>query len=91
MVAAEQKNINRAALHKAIDELRDEDLAELISIMGYLQFKQKTQQQGSPWAKELYDLFSPVREAAAASGMSSDEIDQLLDEELEEVRRERNP
>jgi hypothetical protein len=46
-------------------------------------------QQGSPWAKELYDLFAPVREAAAASGMTSDEIDQLLDEELEAVRRER--
>jgi hypothetical protein len=91
MVAAEQKRINRAALHKAIDELSDENLAEIITIMEYLQFKQQTRTQGSPWAKELYDLFAPVRAAVAESGMSSDEIDQLLDEELEEVRRERNP
>ncbi len=89
MVAAEQKSISREALHKAIDALPDESLAEIITFMGYLQFKQ--QAQGSPWAKELYDLFAPVRAAVAESGMSSEEIDQLLDEELEEVRRGRNP
>jgi len=89
MVVAEKKSISREAIHRAIDELEAAELSELATFIEYLHFKTH-KPQGSPWAKELYDLFAPVREAAAASEMTSDEIDKLLDEELDEVRRERN-
>lgn len=88
MTVVEPKAIDRQIIHKAIDELPPESLTELASFIGYLRYKLDAQ-PGSQWAKELYDLFAPVREAA--SSLSSDEIDQLLDEELEAVRRERNP
>ncbi len=91
MVAAEQKLTPREAIHRMIDEFSDEELKEVITFIGYLQYKYKAQPKGSPWAKEFYDLFAPVREAVVASGMTEDEIDQLLDEELEEVRRGRKP
>jgi hypothetical protein len=82
--------IDRQKFHKTIDEMSEAELADLAPFMGYVQYKHKTQ-QGSPWAKELYDLFAPMRQDAVDSGMTSEEIDQLLDEELAEVRRERNP
>ena len=83
-------DVDRRKFHKAIDGMSVEELAELATFMDYLQYKHRTP-QGSPWAKELYDLFAPMRQDAVDSGMTSEEIDQLLDEELAEVRRERNP
>ena len=82
--------IDLQKIYKTIDEMSEQELAELASYMDYIQYKHRTQ-QGSPWAKELYDLFAPMRQDAVDSGMTSEEIDQLLDEELAEVRRERNP
>ncbi|MCA0459021.1 MAG: hypothetical protein LCI00_34040 [Chloroflexi bacterium] len=82
--------IDRRKFYKAIDDMSEEELAELASFMDYLQYKHKTP-QGSPWARELYELFAPMRQDAIESGMTSEEIDQLLDEELAEVRRDRNP
>jgi hypothetical protein len=75
-------------LHRAIDTLSEESLDELTSFVEFLHFKSRP--AGSRWAKDLYDLFAPVRQAAAESGMTEAEIDQLLDEELDAVRRERD-
>jgi AbrB family looped-hinge helix DNA binding protein len=46
-------------------------------------------QVGSPWLKELYDYFAPVREAIAASGASEEEINAEIDAAIAEVRAER--
>jgi alcohol dehydrogenase class IV len=78
----------RQAIHQAIDKLPEERLAELRSFIGYLFYKD--QKQGAAWFKAIYDLFEPVRTAVAESGMTEEEVDQILDDALEEVRRERD-
>jgi hypothetical protein len=45
--------------------------------------------KGSPWLKELYDLFAPARESIAQSGMTEDEINAEIDAAIREVRAER--
>ena len=42
---------------------------------------------GKSWAKELYEMFAPVRREAQA--MDEAEIDALIDDAIEEVRAER--
>jgi len=44
--------------------------------------------QGSPWLKELYDIFAPVRERFAESGMPEEEINAELDAAVREARAE---
>jgi hypothetical protein len=46
-------------------------------------------QEGSPWLKELYDLFAPVRQSYAESGMTEDEINAELDAAVRDARTER--
>ena len=43
---------------------------------------------GKSWAKELYEMFAPIRREAQA--MDEAEIDALIDEAIEEVRAERD-
>jgi AbrB family looped-hinge helix DNA binding protein len=45
-------------------------------------------QAGSPWLKELYDLFAPVREEAAS--MSEEEINETIRQAVDAVRSERD-
>ncbi len=85
MAAADFKMIQRK-----IEDLSPKSLTELAEFLDYLHYKEQKQQKGSPWAKEVYDLFAPVRQAVEESGMTEDEINRLLDEELEAVRRERD-
>ena len=40
---------------------------------------------GSPWMKELYDLFAPVRDEAAA--MREEEIDEAIKEAVDASRK----
>ena len=40
--------------------------------------------RGSPWARELYELFSPVRESLEAEGET--EINEAIDDALREAR-----
>jgi hypothetical protein len=89
MVAAERKGISREALRKAIDELPDSELSELVSFVGYLQFK--AQYPEKEWFEKVYDLFAPVREAIEQSDMSEEEVDQTIDDAIREVRRARKP
>ena len=44
---------------------------------------------GSDWVGELYDLFTPVRQYVLESGMTEDEVNQIIDEAIKEVREER--
>lgn len=47
----------------------------------------KTSPAGSSWAKDLYDLFAPVRKDA--SSYSKEEIDETIDRAIAEVRGRR--
>lgn len=80
--------ITRESLYKAIDELPDESLEELHVLISYLRHKQT--HPGSAWLRAAYDAFAPVREAVAATGMTEEEIDQVIDDAIDEVRREQN-
>jgi AbrB family looped-hinge helix DNA binding protein len=41
---------------------------------------------GSPWLKELYDYFAPVRAEAEEKGYSDEEINAAIDEAVRDVR-----
>ena len=43
--------------------------------------------KGSPWAKELYELYAPVRESL--KGVPEEEINEAIDEAVKEVRARR--
>ena len=43
---------------------------------------------GSPWLRELYEYFAPVREEILASGISREELFADIDAAIEEVRAE---
>jgi hypothetical protein len=79
--------VDRDVIHQAVEELTPESLNELGEFIAYLKYKE---QQGTGWFEKLYRLYAPVREAAEESGMTEDEINAVLDEAFEEVRRERN-
>lgn len=42
---------------------------------------------GSPWLKELYETFAPVRQEAEAKGYTEGEIDTAIDEAVKAVRQ----
>lgn len=48
------------------------------------------EEQGSPWVKELYDLFAPVRQRILEQGMDDEEINAMIDRSIEEVRAKRH-
>ncbi len=41
---------------------------------------------GSPWLRELYEYFTPVREEIAAAGYTEEEVNADIDAALAEVR-----
>ena len=51
--------------------------------------KVAAQSQGSPWLKDLYDLFAPSREIAA--NYSEQEINDDIDKAIAEVRESHDP
>jgi bifunctional DNA-binding transcriptional regulator/antitoxin component of YhaV-PrlF toxin-antitoxin module len=46
--------------------------------------------KGSPWVRELYDYFAPVREQIAAAGYTDEEINADIDAAIRAVREERD-
>jgi len=46
--------------------------------------------KGSPWLKDLYEYFAPLREEIAASGMTEQEVNDLIDEAIRDVREGRD-
>jgi hypothetical protein len=83
MVAA-----SRESLHRAVDELPDESLPELRDFISYLRYKQTS--PGAAWFREMYEIFEPVREEAVAMGLTEEDVNHLIDEAIEESRRERD-
>lgn len=45
-------------------------------------------QKGSPWLRELYDLYAPVREEILRRGISEEEVNADIDAAIAEVRAE---
>lgn len=45
--------------------------------------------EGSPWLRELYEAFAPVREEILARGISEEEVNADIDAAIAEVRAER--
>jgi bifunctional DNA-binding transcriptional regulator/antitoxin component of YhaV-PrlF toxin-antitoxin module len=45
--------------------------------------------KGSPWLKELYDYFAPVRQEVLDRGISEEELNADIDAAIAEVRAER--
>ncbi len=44
---------------------------------------------GSPWLKDLYNYFAPVREEAIAKGYTEEEINTAIDEAMRASRADR--
>ena len=78
--------LDRAKLHNDIDELADDELAEVQAAV--LVAKHKKTHPGSAWFRAAYEIFAPVREAIAATGMTEEEIDKVIDDAIDEVRRD---
>jgi hypothetical protein len=52
-------------------------------------FNKNPSEDGSPWLRELYEHFAPVREEILASGVTQEELFADIDAAIEEVRAER--
>jgi hypothetical protein len=52
-------------------------------------FNENPSGKGSPWLRELYEYFAPVREEIFASGITQEELFADIDAAIEEVRSER--
>jgi AbrB family looped-hinge helix DNA binding protein len=67
--------------------IESEDLLSINLVDGRLQIepvKVSPKGKGSPWAKELYELFAPVRKSL--EGRTEEEINDAIDEALTAVR-----
>jgi hypothetical protein len=49
---------------------------------------QSEQGKGSPWLRELYEYFAPVREEILARGITEQELNADIDAAIAEVRAE---
>ena len=45
--------------------------------------------EGSPWLRELYEYFAPVREEILRNGYTEEEVNAAIDAAIREVRAER--
>ena len=43
--------------------------------------------QGSPWLKELYDIFAPVRAEIKTKGLTEKEVNSAIDKAVKAVRQ----
>jgi AbrB family looped-hinge helix DNA binding protein len=68
--------------------LQDDGILAISLVEGKLEVEAVTVEpkpMGSPWARELYELFAPVRKAAKSH--SEPEINDAIDDAVREVRR----
>jgi bifunctional DNA-binding transcriptional regulator/antitoxin component of YhaV-PrlF toxin-antitoxin module len=67
--------------------ITDDSLLQMSAEEGELRIKpvRVTDQAGSDWVKELYDLFAPVRAEAGKSG--EQEVNSAIDEAVQAVRK----
>lgn len=80
--------VDREIIHRAVDDLTPESLDQLGEFIAYLKYKE--QHREMDWFEKLYHLYTPVRQAIEEAGMTEGEINTVLDDALNEVRRERN-
>jgi AbrB family looped-hinge helix DNA binding protein len=68
--------------------LTEDTLLQVTAEKGELRLRpvRVTEQHGSPWLRELYELFAPVREDA--KHLSEEEINAAIDEAVAAVRRD---
>ncbi len=69
--------------------LTEQSLLQMTLVDGELRIRPVQVSQtaaGSPWFKELYDLFAPVREEILAAGISEEEVNADIDAAIAEVR-----
>jgi AbrB family looped-hinge helix DNA binding protein len=68
--------------------LEDNGLLQVTAEEGELRLRpvRVTEHQGSPWVRELYELFAPVR--AKNTDFSESEINAVIDDAIQAVRRE---
>lgn len=67
--------------------IEPQDLLSIDIVEGKLQVepvKVTSKHKGSPWLKELYDLYAPVRKSL--EGYSEEEINEAIDEAVRDVR-----
>lgn len=76
--------VDRERIHRAIDQLSAEELEEVEELIESFHLETKD----PDWFGKLHDSFAPVREDIEASGMTDDEVNEILDAALDEVRRE---
>lgn len=72
----------------------DRSLLQLTLAEGELRLKPlavREQKQGSPWLRELYEYFAPVRQEAVERGYTEEEINAAIDEAVAAARAERRP
>jgi AbrB family looped-hinge helix DNA binding protein len=70
--------------------LKDDDLLSISLAGGKLEIeplKVAPKSTGSPWARELYQLFTPVRKSL--EGHREEEINEAVEEAVREVRSEK--
>lgn len=68
----------------SIRRLSPESVAELRVYVDFLRYRER--QRRAEAMKTLYDAFAPVREAVEASRMTEEEVNQIIDEAIAEVR-----
>ncbi len=71
--------------------LREDDLLSVSLSEGKLEIEPvrvEPKVKGSPWARELYELYAPVREGL--KDVSEQEINKAIDEAVKEVRSQRS-
>ena len=78
--------MEREQIHKTVDELSPKSLEQLSEFIDLLN---SDEADGSNWAKGFFDLLAPVRQGVIESGMTEDEVNQIIDDAIKEVRDER--
>lgn len=76
-----------AAMRKRLG-LKKGDLVAVTPTDGGMLIKpvEVKEQQGSPWLRELYEYFAPVRAEILARGLSEEEVNADIDAAVREVR-----
>ena len=70
----------------------DDTLLQMTLDQGELRVKPvkvAAETKGSPWLRELYELFAPVRQEAIEKGYTEEQINAWIDEAVAEVRAKR--
>jgi bifunctional DNA-binding transcriptional regulator/antitoxin component of YhaV-PrlF toxin-antitoxin module len=70
----------------------EQSLLQMTLVEGELRIKPvaiREQTKGSPWLRELYEYFAPVREEILARGISEEEVNADIDAAIAAVRAER--